>query len=98
MSSIDVAGVMHLFHGVHKIEVDRRTGEIDVLIGYEYAGFHPVRLQSFNHLLLLGNQYRRCLGGSHQKLNEKAQMLIPHATVHLMTRVNIHPSVGRVIH
>ena len=89
INSIDVAGVMHLFHGVHKTEVDRPTGEIDVLIGYEYAGFHPVRLQSSNHLLLLGNQFGRCLGGSHQKLNEKAQMLIQHATVHLTTRVNI---------
>ena len=83
MYSIDVARVMHLFHGVHKTEVDRPTGEIDVLIGYEYAGFHPVGLQSSNHLLLLWNQFGRCLGGSNQKLNEKPQMLIQHFMVHL---------------
>ena len=89
MNGIDVVGVMHLFHGVNKAEVDRPAGEIDVLIGYEYAGFHPVRLQSSDHLLLLGNQFGRCLGGSHQRLNEKAQMLIQYATVHFTTRVNI---------
>ena len=57
MNSIDVAGVMRLFHGVSKTDVDRLAGEINVLIGYEYAGFHPVRMQSSNHLLL--NQFGR---------------------------------------
>ena len=71
---------MHLFHGVNKAEVDRPTGGIDVLIGYEYAGFHSVRLRPSDHLLLLGNQFGRCLGGSHQRLNERAQMFIQYSS------------------
>lgn len=89
MHSINVDGVLHLFHGVKKAEVDRPVGEIDVLIGFEYAGFHPVRLQSSHHLLLLGNQFGRCLGGSHWKLRESAQTLIQYATVHLTARINV---------
>ena len=89
VNTMDVAGVIHLFHAVSKTEVDRPAGDIDILIGYKYAGFHPVRMPSSDHLLLLGNQFGRCLGGSHQKLNEKAKMLIQHATVHLTTPVNI---------
>ena len=57
MNTLDVAGVMCLFHAVSKTEVDRPAGNIEFLIGYEYAGFHPVRMQSSDHLLLLGNQF-----------------------------------------
>ena len=32
-------------------------GQIDCLIGYQYAGFHPVRKQAASHLLILENRF-----------------------------------------
>ena len=44
----------------------RRSGkEIDVLIGMQYAGFHPVRQEANGHLLLLENQFGQVVAGSH---------------------------------
>lgn len=89
MRDMDVDRVLHLFQGIKKKEVQRPSGQIDVLIGYEYAGYHPVREQSSEHLLLLRNQFGRCLGGSHTKLTENTLKLIQHATVHHVAKVNI---------
>ena len=43
---ISVKGVLHLFNDIKEFDIQRPTGEIDVLVGHEYAGFHPVREQS----------------------------------------------------
>ena len=62
---------MHrLFKDVTKQEIARPTGEIDVLIGFEYAGFHPQKEQFSGHLLLLKNQFGRCIGGTHPQIKE----------------------------
>ena len=54
----------------------RRSGkEIDVLIGMQYAGFHPVRQEANGHLLLLENQFGQVVAGSHPQLIEKTQKL-----------------------
>ena len=43
IQSINIDGVVQLFKNVSKEEIVRPTGAINVLIGYEYAGFHPER-------------------------------------------------------
>ena len=50
--------------------IRRPAGEVDVLIGYEYAGFHPVPSVQLGHLLILENKFGKCIGGSHPKLTE----------------------------
>lgn len=82
IKTINVQGVMHLFDGVRKNELKRPSGEIDVLIGYEYAGFHPVRQQASGHLLLLSSRFGKCLGGSHPLLSEYTRKVIQHVQVH----------------
>ena len=57
IQSINIDGIVQLFKNVSK-------EAIDVLIGYEYAGFHPEREQNSEHLLLLKNRFRRCIGGT----------------------------------
>ncbi|CAB3989230.1 RNA-directed DNA polymerase from transposon BS [Paramuricea clavata] len=89
MEGINLNGVMHLFQNINKQEIQRTNGEIDVLIGYEYAGYHPEREQSSGHLLLLKNRFGRCLGGSHTSMAENTLKLIQHATVHHVVRINI---------
>ena len=49
---ISVKGVLHLFDDIKEVDIQRPTSEIDVLIEYEYAGFHPVREQSVSHLII----------------------------------------------
>ena len=39
---ISVKGVLHLFNGIKEVDIQRPTGEINVVVGYEYAGFHLV--------------------------------------------------------
>ena len=57
MNSIDVAGVLHLFRAVNQDDVRRPCRSIEVLIGFECAVFHLVRVQLSSHLLLLENQF-----------------------------------------
>ena len=67
--SVDLKGISKLFKDVHEDELIRPTGEVDTLIGYEYADFHPLKEQSSGHLLLLRNQFGRCIGGTPPVLN-----------------------------
>ena len=62
-------------------EIKRPTGEIDMLIGFEYAAFHPEKERAHKHLLLLRNKFGRCIGGSHQWLEERTQLLVQEACV-----------------
>ncbi|XP_068696785.1 uncharacterized protein [Montipora foliosa] len=70
IQSINIDGIVQLFKNVSKEEIVRPTGAIDVLIGYEYAGFHPEREQNSEHLLLLKNRFGRCIGGTHPLIKE----------------------------
>ena len=65
---MDIKGVTHLFGDIKENEIQRPVGDIDVLMGFEYAGFHPVKEKGVGHLLLMSNQFGRCLGGSHPML------------------------------
>ena len=70
IQAVNLDGVHRLFKDVTKEEIARPTGEIDVLIGFEYAGFHPQKEQFSGHLLLLKNQFGRCIGGTHPQIKE----------------------------
>ena len=83
-------GIPQISSGIEAIQVDelakeldvntddlaRPTGEIEMLIGYEYAGFHPERIKSKEHLLLLQNKFGKCLGGAHRTVKEKTKMVV----------------------
>ena len=60
-----------------KNELLRFTGKVDVLIGYSYARFHPS-----HNLLLLSNQFGKCLGGSHPSLVDRSRKVINNVAVH----------------
>lgn len=68
--TIDQNAVQQLFKDVPNAGIDRPVGEVDVLIGFNYANFHPQREQSVEHLLLLKNRFGRCMGGTHPKVKE----------------------------
>ena len=68
--TIDQNAVQQLFKDVPNAGIDRPVVEVDVLIGFNYANFHPQREQSVEHLLLLKNRFGRCIGGTHPKVKE----------------------------
>ena len=72
-----------------EVDIQRPTGEIDVLVGYEYTGFHPAGEQSVGPLIILNNQFGRCLSGIHQMLKEKTQKLVQHIMIHRIERVKL---------
>ena len=77
--------ILHMFKGVEKGEVERPKGEIDVLIGYNYASLHPHVIQAAGNLLLLENRFGRCIAGSHQMIEESCKVLVDTVEVYHVT-------------
>jgi hypothetical protein len=67
--------------GISPDGLERPTGEIEMLIGYEYAGFHPEKVDSKGHLLLLQNKFGKCLGGAHQMVKEKTRVIVQNVQI-----------------
>ena len=57
---VNVESIAHLFRNVTRDEIARPAGPVDVLIGYEYAAYHPEKEQNIGHLVLLKNRFGRC--------------------------------------
>ena len=89
VEKIKIDEVVKLFPNLQAKDIERPEGEIDVLIGLEYAGFHPVRTNSNGHLLLLSNQFGKCIGGSYPLLVEGTRKVIQHVTIHHVKGVDI---------
>ena len=63
----------NLFKGVSKVDILRPAGPVDVLIGYEYAAYHPQRTQNVGRLLLLQNRFGLCIGGTHPLIKDETK-------------------------
>ena len=51
-------------------------GEVELLVGYEYADFHPTKKEANGHLLLLENRFGLVLGGKYQNLKQRSDGII----------------------
>ena len=70
-------------------EVSRPDGEIEMLIGMDYAGFHPEKEQACEHLVLMKNKFGRCLSGTHSSTTEKTQMIVQNVQVfHAVVKID----------
>ena len=86
---IDISAVSKVFSGITEREIRRPCGEIDALIGFEYAGYHPIRIQIDGHLALLENAFGKCLGGRHPMLKENTRKLIKHAVINHLRGISV---------
>ena len=78
------------FKDIKPEDARRPTGAVDVLVGYEYAGFHPQPEQRSDHLLLLGNRFGKCIGGSHKLISEsRISPNCKDACVHYVSAIKI---------
>ena len=58
------------------------AGAIDILIGFDYAGYHPQRIESIQHLVLLENHFGYTIAGSHETLKQNSEYNeVKHAVV-----------------
>ena len=73
--------VLSLFKGIDETHIHRPTGEIYMLIGFEYAGFHPEKMHAVKHLLIMKNMFGSCLGGSHPLIQETTRKIVKNASV-----------------
>ena len=73
ISSINISTIKKLISNIDPYEICRPVGTVDLLIGFEYAAWHPVQLQAIGHLLVLSNMFGKCLGGSHPLIYENLQ-------------------------
>ena len=85
VNEIDFHRISKLFNANLKLTKRKSGKEIDVLIGMQYAAYHPVRKEANGHLLLFENQFGQVVAGFHPQLKEKTQILVKHATVLYIT-------------
>ena len=71
IESVSTENLANLFKGVSKGDIMRPAGPVDVLIGYEYAAYHPQRTQNVGHLLLLQNRFGLCIRGTHPSIKDE---------------------------
>ena len=88
LRDVDVTDVIALFPGLSAEEVQRKSGDIELLIGMRHADIHPSRIQEVQGLVLYSSKFgtNRVLGGTHPMLKEsdyldKGAQVIAHAQV-----------------
>ena len=59
-----------LFQNVNSNDIKRPEGQVDLLIGYDYASLHPMREQSNGNIILLDSEFGKCVAGSHPMVKE----------------------------
>ena len=89
IQSVTVDGIVQLFKNISKEDISRPSGTIDVLIGYEYAAYHPQNEQTSGHLLLLKNRFGRCIGGTYPFIKEMTRN-------HMLDHINVNTAIVRV--
>ena len=87
IKKVDIEGAICFFPDLRAEDIQRPSGFIDLLVGFNYANLHPVRKKAHGHLLVMENDFGKCLGGSHHNMKECTvnhldQVLIHHVTMH----------------
>ena len=81
-TSVIDPNILARIFGIDSSTILRPNGaEIDMLIGMQYAAYHPVRVEAKGHLLLLENQFGCVIAGSHAAITKPAKVLVQHAVV-----------------
>ena len=65
INKIDISGVRYLFRDSHSEEIVNVYGDVDVLVGMNYASMQPQRVQISGNLALCRNRFGKCIAGSH---------------------------------
>ena len=70
IESVDKTEIARLL-GIQPESFSRpESGEVDILVGMQYASLHPVRIQNAGNLLLMENQFGYVVAGCHSALQK----------------------------
>ena len=69
-NKIDLPEITRYFPDVDKKILRGSEGEVDVLIGYNYAALHPTPVSSAGQLNLLSNSFGQCVAGCFPNSNQ----------------------------
>ena len=79
---IEISKVLNQFKTEEAMKVRRpECGDIDLLVGFQYAAYHPVKREELEHLLLMQNRFGFIIAGSHPDLKETTIKVVKHAVV-----------------
>lgn len=78
----DDSTVLSLFKDINPKEIQRSRGEVDVLIGFNYASLHPTAIRFSDNMMLLENRFGKCLAGTHHSLKESQKAFANHVEVY----------------
>ena len=85
LNSGDLTDISQVFEGVPVDELKRpTTGEIDLLMGFEYAAYCPRYIQNVGNLVLMKNRFGKCVGGSSGCLKADASKVVISAYINLV--------------
>ena len=73
---VDISKVLHLFPGSTYKNLTVPQGEVDILLGMNYAVFHPEKELSRGHIAIYRNRFGRCLAGTHPDLHHNGDPII----------------------
>ena len=88
ISVIENKGIVKLFNNLNETDISRNSEDIDLLIGYDYAAWHPVKEQENGQLLVLSNCFGKCIGGKYSNLRDNPRRFINSA--HVVNLVHKH--------
>ena len=82
VEATDLAEVKNLFTNEEVKYVERpKPGLVELLIGFSYAAYHPVKIEGVGHLLLMRNRFGSIMAGAHPSIKEKTRKVVKHAMV-----------------
>ena len=65
VANIDVSRVSRLFKGISERDIQRPSGEVEILVGTDCCTLLPNKVDQIGNLQLMRNQFGYCLRGSH---------------------------------
>ena len=92
---VDIGKLAELFTHMKAPEAKRPgASKVDLLLGFDYAAYHPVSIECVDHLLLMENRFGCLIAGTHPSVNETTQKLVKHAKVlHIEAQIEQFHSV-----
>ena len=88
IKTIRLEAVMSILQDVDKSEMTQPSGQVDLLVGLDYAAFYPQMLQNNNHLVLYRNRFGFCIGGTHTDICKSTERVIDQVHInHLQANI-----------
>ena len=79
---IDLSPLSNKFKTVNLKEINPpQGGQIDLLIGIQYAAYHPICCETRGNLVLMQNRFGYVIAVSHPEIKDKTTNMVAHANI-----------------